>query len=139
MNWLQLERLRHRVCRSNNGYGFFRFGGKEMKRANVWRVTVVGVLAALSLIVASCGSSSSSSSSSSSTTTTAKLPTSWELPGADAQNTRAVGGPINAGNVATLGVAWTVPIQASGTFGAYATTPVVSDGVLYTQDLASNV
>jgi outer membrane protein assembly factor BamB len=105
-----------------------------MKRANVWWVTVVGLLAALSLVVAACGSSNSNS-----TTTTANLPTSWELPGADAQNTRAVGGPINAGNVSTLGVAWTVPIQASGTFGAYATTPVVSNGVLYTQDLGSNV
>lgn len=107
-----------------------------MKSANVRRVTVIGLIAAISLIVAACGSSSKS------TTTTVKaaaLPTSWELPGADAQNTRDVGGPINSTNVSTLGVAWTVPIVASGTFGAYATTPVVSNGVLYTQDLASNV
>jgi outer membrane protein assembly factor BamB len=107
-----------------------------MKSANVRRVMVIGLIVAISLIVAACGSSSKS------TTTTVKaaaLPTSWELPGADAQNTRDVGGPINSTNVSTLGVAWTVPIVASGTFGAYATTPVVSNGVLYTQDLASNV
>ena len=70
---------------------------------------------------------------------TASLPSTWELAGADPQNTRDVGGPINSSNVSTLGVAWTVPIIATGTFGAYATTPVVSNGVVYTQDLASNV
>jgi outer membrane protein assembly factor BamB len=32
-----------------------------------------------------------------------------------------------------------VPITATGAFGGYATTPVVAKGVLYTQDLASNV
>jgi outer membrane protein assembly factor BamB len=107
-----------------------------MKTANSRRVAIIGLIAAISLIVAACGSSSKT------TTTTVKaaaLPTSWELPGADAQNSRDVGGPINSANVSTLGVAWTVPIVASGTFGAYATTPVVSNGVLYTQDLASNV
>jgi len=41
--------------------------------------------------------------------------------------------------VSTLGVAWTLPITAHGAFGAYATTPVVANGVLYTQDLDSNV
>jgi outer membrane protein assembly factor BamB len=41
--------------------------------------------------------------------------------------------------VSTLGVAWTLPITAHGAFGAYATTPVAANGVLYTQDLDSNV
>jgi outer membrane protein assembly factor BamB len=107
-----------------------------MKSANLRRVTVVGLIAAISLIVAACGSSNNNTTS---TAKTAALPTTWELPGANAQNTRDVGGPINSSNVSTLGVAWTVPIVASGTFGAYATTPVVSNCVLYTQDLASNV
>src|SRR5271168_856423 len=111
-----------------------------MKSVHLRRVMGVGLLAAMSLLVAACGSSSKSSSTSSTTTVkTAVLPTSWELAGADAQNTRDVGGPINSSNVSTLGVAWTVPIIASGTFGAYATTPVVSNGVVYAQDLASNV
>lgn len=69
----------------------------------------------------------------------ASPPNTWSLPGGDLQNSRDVGGPINASNVTQLGVAWTVPISASGTFGSYAATPVVSGGVLYTQDLASNV
>jgi outer membrane protein assembly factor BamB len=108
-----------------------------MKSANLRRVTIFGLIAAISLIVAACGSSKSTTTTS--TVKAAALPVSWELPGADAQNTRDVGGPINSANVGTLGVAWTVPIVATGTFGAYATTPVVANGVLYTQDLASNV
>jgi outer membrane protein assembly factor BamB len=61
------------------------------------------------------------------------------LPGANLQNTRDITGPINSSNVSKLGVAWTVPIKASGVFGGYATTPVVVNGVVYTQDLDSNV
>jgi outer membrane protein assembly factor BamB/plastocyanin len=100
-----------------------------------WRVfTGAGLIVAIALLLAACGGSKTSSAANA-----PALPTSWELPGGDAQNTRAAGGPINASNVSTLGVAWTVPITATGTFGAYASTPVVSKGVVYTQDLASNV
>jgi alcohol dehydrogenase (cytochrome c) len=63
----------------------------------------------------------------------------WALPGADLQNTRNVPGPIKSSNVATLKKAWSVPIKAKGTFGTYATTPVVVGGVVYTQDISSNV
>jgi alcohol dehydrogenase (cytochrome c) len=59
----------------------------------------------------------------------------WTLPGGNLQNTRDVTSPINSSNVSGLGVAWTVPVSAI----AYATTPVVVDGVVYTQDLESNV
>ncbi len=58
---------------------------------------------------------------------------SWTSPNGDPANTRHVPGPIDAGSVARLRVAWTLPI------GLYATTPIVRDGVLYTQDLLSNV
>jgi alcohol dehydrogenase (cytochrome c) len=112
-----------------------------MNSVHLRRAPVLGVLIAISLIVAACGSGSKTSATSTSKAapTPSALSTSWELSGANAQNTRDVGGPINASNVSTLGVAWTVPIQASGTYGSYSTTPVVSNGVLYTQDLASNV
>ena len=48
---------------------------------------------------------------------------------------------INSSNVSQLGVAWTVPLRISTahTDGAYATTPVVVNGVVYVQDLESNV
>src|SRR4051812_15471226 len=64
----------------------------------------------------------------------------WPAPNGDLQNTRvATSSKISAANVATLGVAWRAPITATGTFGGYASTPIISDGVVYTQDLSSNV
>ncbi len=62
----------------------------------------------------------------------------WALPGGALQNTRDVASAINSSDVSKLGVAWTVPIMASGSY-SYATTPVVVNGVVYTQDLGSNV
>jgi alcohol dehydrogenase (cytochrome c) len=52
-----------------------------------------------------------------------------------------VASAITGSNVGQLGVAWTVPltISTSHTDGAYATTPVVVNGVVYTQDLESDV
>jgi alcohol dehydrogenase (cytochrome c) len=69
----------------------------------------------------------------------------WTLPGGDLANTRDVASAITSSDVTTLGVAWCVPVESSGVAGAYglpngyATTPVVVDGVVYTQDLESNV
>jgi alcohol dehydrogenase (cytochrome c) len=69
----------------------------------------------------------------------------WTLPGGDLANTRDVASPITSSNVSTLGVAWCVPIESTGVTGAagfsngYATTSVVVNGVVYTQDLESNV
>ena len=64
----------------------------------------------------------------------------WPAPNGDLQNTRvATSSEISAANVATLGIAWRAPITAKGTFGGYASTPIISDGVVYTQDLSSNV
>jgi outer membrane protein assembly factor BamB len=64
----------------------------------------------------------------------------WTLPGADLANTRDVASAITSANVATLGKAWTSPLQdvVPGLAG-YATTPIVMNGVMYTQDLQSNV
>ena len=61
------------------------------------------------------------------------------MPGADLQNTRNVPGAIKSSNVATLKKAWSLPIRATGTFGTYATTPIVVAGTVYTQDINSNV
>jgi outer membrane protein assembly factor BamB/predicted lipoprotein with Yx(FWY)xxD motif len=101
------------------------------------------LLAATIVLVAACGSGGKTSSTAVPATApahpTPALSTAWSLPGADLQNTRDVGGPINASNVSTLGVAWTDPITATTEFGGYSATPVVSGGVMYTQDLQSNV
>jgi alcohol dehydrogenase (cytochrome c) len=69
----------------------------------------------------------------------------WTLPGGDLANTRDVASPITGANVSTLGVAWCVPLQSTGVRGAaglgdgYATTAIVVNGVVYLQDLESNV
>jgi outer membrane protein assembly factor BamB len=111
-------------------------------RSDSRRGTSVAVFAAVALVLGGilpgCGSSSSKPATGGPSQPGA-FATSWSLPGADAQNTRDVGGPINASNVSTLGVAWTDPITAVTQFGGYSTTPVVSGGVMYTQDLESNV
>jgi outer membrane protein assembly factor BamB len=97
----------------------------------------VGLFIATSLLVVACGGSDNSSDNNSSANAIGA--TAWNLPNADLQNTRNVGGPINPSNVSTLGVAWTLPITASGAFGGYSSTPVVADGVMYAQDIDSNV
>ncbi|MER6949281.1 PQQ-binding-like beta-propeller repeat protein [Nonomuraea sp. NPDC000554] len=65
----------------------------------------------------------------------------WSAPNGNKANTRRVRGPIDSRSVSRLGVAWSVPIKAPSDrwAGSYATTPVVADGVVYTQDLGSNV
>jgi alcohol dehydrogenase (cytochrome c) len=69
----------------------------------------------------------------------------WTLPGGNLQNTRDVASAITSSNVSTLGVAWCVPVESTGATRAagladgYVTTPVVVNGVVYTQDQESNV
>ena len=63
----------------------------------------------------------------------------WPAPNQDLGNRRVASSEIDSGNVGELGVAWTIPITGGGTFGNYASTPIVVDGVVYTQDLTSNV
>ena len=114
------------------------------------------MVVAAGLIAGGCSSSSSSSSSlacpskpATAVTGTAGGPAGpgvrpaagWTQPGADLANTRDVASAITSSNVKQLGVAWTVPltISTSHTDGAYATTPVLVNGVVYVQDLQSDV
>ncbi len=120
----------------------------------------VTLLAAASLVAGGCASSTSSSSVASCFATPAaagqvgRAPGSspnpaaaagWTLPGGNLQNTRDVASAITSSNVSTLGVAWCVPVESTGATRAagladgYVTTPVVVNGVVYTQDQESNV
>ena len=131
-------------------------------RCFVTRTGVVGValLAAAGLAAGGCTSSTSSTSAAgcsakhvgagtaSSTPDGSPNPavaTGWTLPGGNLANTRDVASAITGSNVATLGVAWCVPVESTGEAGkyglpdGYATTPVVVGGVVYLQDLESNV
>jgi glucose dehydrogenase len=96
----------------------------------VWlAIGAVGLIVAAVLIFVLSSSSSSDSEAS----------TGSGYPGVDAANTRFVDGTINSNNVNSLDVAWTLPLTAQSTYGAYAATPVILDGTIYSQDLASNV
>jgi alcohol dehydrogenase (cytochrome c) len=61
------------------------------------------------------------------------------LSNVDPQSTRATKGPIDRNSVEELEIAWALPEESSSTYGSYASTPVVSGGVVYSQDLKSNV
>jgi outer membrane protein assembly factor BamB len=64
----------------------------------------------------------------------------WAAPNGDWGNTRvAQGSSITSDNVEGLAIAWQVPITATGTFGGYASTPIIVDGTVFAQDLNSNV
>ncbi len=60
-------------------------------------------------------------------------------PGVDLANRRFVTGPIDRSSAPQLKPAWKVPSEARSTYGAFAASPVVSGGVVYMQDLESNV
>ncbi len=60
-------------------------------------------------------------------------------PNMDLSNTRHVGGPIDSTTVSKLGVAWSTPLKAKSQYGSYSSSPIVSNGVIFSQDLASNV
>jgi outer membrane protein assembly factor BamB len=96
------------------------------------------VLVAMAMAVATvavlsgCGSSSADEGEKASFTGSG-------YPGVDAANTRSPKSEIDSSNVGSLGVAWTAPIPGTSNFGSYASTPVIDKGVIYSQDLASNV
>jgi alcohol dehydrogenase (cytochrome c) len=117
-------------------------------------VTVAALAVVAGLLAVGCSGSSSSSSGTltcpskraATVTGTAPPPTGrpaagWTQPNADLASTRYVASGITSANVSKLGVAWTMPLTMSTahTDGAYASTPVIVNGVVYAQDLDSNV
>jgi outer membrane protein assembly factor BamB len=61
------------------------------------------------------------------------------FPGTDLANSRHSKGEIERANAGTLKQAWSVPLTAQSSYGAVSATPVVVGGVVYLQDLESNV
>jgi outer membrane protein assembly factor BamB len=61
------------------------------------------------------------------------------LPNVDPSNDRDVGGAIDSHSVSRLELAWSDPFSTRSAYGSDASTPVVANGVIYSQDLASNV
>jgi alcohol dehydrogenase (cytochrome c) len=116
------------------------------------------LVVAAALIAGGCSSSSTSSSKTSALAcpskhgaavagtapaATGRPAAGWTQPDADLASTRYVTSAITSANVSKLGVAWTMPLTmnttTSHTDGAYAATPVIVNGVVYVQDLDSNV
>ncbi len=97
-----------------------------------WPVRVGGAVAALvaALAIAGCGGSSSGGSSQFSGS---------GYPNVDPANARSPQSTIDSANVTSLSEAWKSPIPGKSNFGSYAATPVIAKGVVYSQDLASNV
>lgn len=60
-------------------------------------------------------------------------------PGVDTSNTRDAKGTIDSANVNQLEVAWKLPLRAESAYGAHSSAPVIVNGVIYSQDLESNV
>src|SRR5580704_13485470 len=117
-------------------------------------MTGAALVAAAGLIAGGCSSGSSSSTSTLACSSkhgtavagtapagTGRPAAGWTQPDADLASTRDVASAITSTNVSKLGVAWTVPLTMSTahTDGAYATTPVIVNGVVYVQDLDSDV
>ncbi len=117
-------------------------------------VAGAALVVAAALIAGGCSGSSSSSSSTltcpskrgaavigNAPAATGRPAAGWTQPDADLASTRYVASAITSADVSKLGVAWTVPltIPTTHTDGAYAATPVIVNGVVYVQDLESNV
>ncbi|HET7416263.1 MAG TPA: PQQ-binding-like beta-propeller repeat protein [Solirubrobacterales bacterium] len=92
----------------------------------------LAALLALGAFVAGCGGGDSASSADATLTGNA-------YPGIDQASTREADGQIKRANVSELEEAWSLPSKAQSTYGAYAASPVISNGVVYMQDLESSV
>jgi outer membrane protein assembly factor BamB len=99
----------------------------------------VFLLSGLALVLASCGGGNKSGVPKGAPGELSSFADEWPAPNQDLGNRRVATSKIDSSNVNQLGIAWTIPIQGGGTFGNYASTPIVADGVVYTQDLTSNV
>lgn len=93
-------------------------------------VPLLAVALVTAALATGCGSSSSSSD---------HAFTGDAFPGIDLANTRQAKGTIDTGNVNQLQEAWSIPVTGQGVYGSYAWAPIVADGVIYSQDLESNV
>jgi outer membrane protein assembly factor BamB len=104
------------------------------------------------LVIAACGGSKTAAASAACKTvrvsmaaSKAATPGSWPFPNADLANTRnAQDSKISSANVSRLEQAWTFKLSGAaaagvGMSGSLAANPIVQAGVVYLQDLDSNV
>jgi len=122
-------------------------------------IVAVAVVITASCVVAACGGSTTAGSKASAACSVSQTSTaantaapkkgaaskSWPYANADLANTRdARGSTISSSNVSSLVQAWTFKLTGSagkgvGADGSLSAAPIVRDGVVYLQDLDSNV
>jgi outer membrane protein assembly factor BamB len=99
-----------------------------------WRLPLLAVVVAVGALLMGCGSSSDSSSSGDANFT------GDALSNIDPGSARLVAdSKIDSKNVSELEEVWSNSIAGVGVYGSYASTPVIVNGVIYSQDLESNV
>ena len=117
-----------------------------MKPSLTRRTAIGATLLVVGLVMAGCGAGKPVSAGK--TITFPTVPTargSWSYPNGDIANTRdAAASTISSANVSKLAEAWTFkltgPVTAGvGGYGSLAAGPIVLNGVVYLQDLYSNV
>ncbi|HSR94543.1 MAG TPA: PQQ-binding-like beta-propeller repeat protein, partial [Solirubrobacterales bacterium] len=105
-------------------------GDGSVAGKGAYAIAAAVLVAAACALLSACGSSSSGGSVSFKGT---------GYPNVDLANSRDAKGTIKSSNVSELQTAWTSPIPGESSFGSYASSPIVSKGVVYSQDLGSNV
>jgi outer membrane protein assembly factor BamB len=109
----------------------------KLERVPKAALAVFGLVAVVLLaMVAGCGGGDDDSSASGSPDP--KLEGDG-YPGVDEANSRNAKGTIDSSNVNELQEAWSKPLTAQSSFGAHSSSPVIVNGVIYSQDLESNV
>ena len=107
-----------------------RGGDSRTRRPRRRDIALLSIIALITAFAAACGGDSGSGSGAA----------EWMRPNANYENTRVASSEIDSENVDELNTVWTQPLTGTGPFGAFASTPLISeDGVTYVQDLASNV
>ncbi len=125
----------------------------QPKTSTHGRVTLSAVLGvAAGLLIAACGGTGAAATSSGCKTVTTNVAAStagasgsWPYSNADLANTRdAIASTISSANVSRLKRAWTFKLTGTAKagvrpYGSLTANPIVQNGVVYVQDLDSNV
>lgn len=128
----QARRSQQRAARSR------RVGGARIGLGSLGKVPRVAWIAAAAVVIVAVAVVALSAGGSA-PTPESRLLTGSGYPNVNTSNTRYVGGPIDASNVSRLRVAWTLPLSAKSEYGSYSAAPVIANGIVYSQDLQSNV
>src|SRR6266852_7200472 len=108
--------------------------------AHRWRLFGALAVAAAALVSVFAVTSFAASSAGQPPPELSETGDAWPAHNYDLTNSRATTATdISAANVGTLKEKWSFKIPGTGAFGIYASTPIVYGGVVYLQDLNSNV